>query len=219
MKYGEEILQNLLKMLNKGVVQINKTYYDIKIALKKRILPAVHRRFYKEFGDKSIIDNPLLVRNKKLICIGNNVIIKSGSRIEVVEEYMDTKYTPILKIGDNVCIEFNFHISCVNKIIIEDNVLIAGNVTIIDNNHGYNNTKVPIMKQELIAGGEVRIGSGSFIGMGARIMPGVKIGENCVVGANSVITKDVPDFSIVAGVPGKVIKKFDLNKMEWIRNV
>ena len=51
----------------------------------------------------------------------------------------------------------------------------------------------------------VEIGEYTFIGGGACIMPGVKIGKGCVIGVSSVVTKDVPDYSIVAGVPAKVI--------------
>ena len=51
----------------------------------------------------------------------------------------------------------------------------------------------------------VEIGAYTFIGGGAAVMPGVKIGKGCVVGVNSVVTKDVLDYAIVAGVPAKVI--------------
>lgn len=51
----------------------------------------------------------------------------------------------------------------------------------------------------------VEIGAYTFIGGGAAVMPGVKIGKGCVVGVNSVVTKDVLDYTIVAGVPAKVI--------------
>lgn len=53
--------------------------------------------------------------------------------------------------------------------------------------------------------GRIKIGNNCFIGSGARIMGGVKIGDNCIVGAASVVTKDVPDNSVVAGMPAKVI--------------
>ena len=53
--------------------------------------------------------------------------------------------------------------------------------------------------------GRICIGNNCFIGSGARIMPGVRIGNNCIVGAASVVTKDIPDNSVVAGMPAKVI--------------
>lgn len=55
--------------------------------------------------------------------------------------------------------------------------------------------------------GNVSVGEGSHIGAGATIIPNINIGKWCVIGAGSVITKDVPDYSLVIGIPGKIIKK------------
>ena len=54
--------------------------------------------------------------------------------------------------------------------------------------------------------GNVSIGEGSHIGAGATIIPNIKIGKWCVIGAGAVITNDIPDYSLVVGVPGKIIK-------------
>lgn len=56
--------------------------------------------------------------------------------------------------------------------------------------------------------GNVKIGEGTHIGAGATILPNVKIGKWCLIGAGAVITKDIPDNSLVVGVPGKIIKTF-----------
>ena len=55
--------------------------------------------------------------------------------------------------------------------------------------------------------GNVNIGEGTHIGAGATIIPNINIGKWCIIGAGSVITKDIPDYSLVVGVPGKIIKK------------
>ncbi len=57
--------------------------------------------------------------------------------------------------------------------------------------------------------GNVAIGEGTHIGAGATIIPNIKIGKWCVIGAGAVITKDVPDYSLVVGVPGRIIKTMD----------
>lgn len=54
--------------------------------------------------------------------------------------------------------------------------------------------------------GNVKVGEGTHIGAGATIIPNINIGKWCVIGAGAVITKDVPDYSLVVGVPGKIIK-------------
>jgi UDP-perosamine 4-acetyltransferase len=58
-----------------------------------------------------------------------------------------------------------------------------------------------------ILAGDVKVGNLSHIGLGARVIEGINIGENCLVGAGAVIIKDVPDNSVVVGVPGEIIKK------------
>ncbi len=58
--------------------------------------------------------------------------------------------------------------------------------------------------------GNVRIGEGSLIGSGAVVLPNVNIGKWCKIGAGAVITKDIPDNSVVVGVPGKIIKEIKL---------
>ena len=64
----------------------------------------------------------------------------------------------------------------------------------------------------------VTIGDGSFIGFGVHISPGVTIGKNCVIGAGSVVTKPIPDYSVVAGVPAKVIKHYSFEENKWVRD-
>jgi acetyltransferase EpsM len=59
--------------------------------------------------------------------------------------------------------------------------------------------------------GNVTIGEGSHVGTGACIIPGIKIGKWCIIGAGCVVIKDVPDYSVVVGNPGKIIKKSPYN--------
>jgi serine O-acetyltransferase len=75
--------------------------------------------------------------------------------------------------------------------VLEDNVIVAPNVTIA----GTNKKK-----------GAPSIGENSLIATGARILGPIRIGKNCVIGANAVVISDIPDNSLVVGVPGKIIK-------------
>lgn len=65
----------------------------------------------------------------------------------------------------------------------------------------------------------VHIGDGSWIGCHCAIVGDVHIGRHCVVGANSVVTRNVPDFCVVAGAPARIVKRFDLETGEWMRGV
>jgi acetyltransferase-like isoleucine patch superfamily enzyme len=72
------------------------------------------------------------------------------------------------------------------------------------------------MQQPLESKGPVHLGDHTFIGFGARIMPGVTLGRHCVVGTNAVVTKSFPDFTMLAGIPAKPIKRYDLASKQWL---
>ena len=61
------------------------------------------------------------------------------------------------------------------------------------------------------------IGDGTWIGTNVVRVGNIQIGKHCVIGANSVVTKDIPDYSVAAGIPAKVIKRYDFEEEEWVR--
>lgn len=114
-----------------------------------------------------------------------------------------------IRIGDNCSIGAYCHISAYNKVSIGNHVLIGKWVSIVDNDHGETNKEslmIPPLERKLVSKGPIVIGNHVWIGDKVTILSGVTIGNNSVIAANSVITKDVPPFSVVAGNPGKVIK-------------
>ncbi len=86
-------------------------------------------------------------------------------------------------------------------IVLEDGVLVGHNVVIATLNHDQR----PSMRASLLPG-RVRVREGAWIGAGAVICPGVTVGRHSIVAAGAVVTRDVPDDVIVAGVPAKVVK-------------
>ena len=192
-----------------------KNINDIKLYILRKIQYHIYSKMYYNFGKSSVIESPLIIRNKEKINIGKGVTIRKNSRIEVINEYNGEKYNPLLAIGNNCTIEYNLHITCAKSVIIEDDVLIAGYVTIVDNNHSYYETSKPIKYNKLTIPKSVKICKGSFIGTGSIIMPGVIIGKHCTVGSNSVVTKSIPDYSVAVGNPAKVIKKYNFTNGIW----
>lgn len=170
---------------------------------------------FKKFGSGSIIKFPYKVWGKKNIEIGNNVFIAENSFLSAVESWKGEKFIPHIFIGDNTTIGSGFFATCIEEIIIENNVLISDRVFISDHIHDYEDVKKPVIKQPLKFKGKVRIKEGSFIGINCVVMPGVVIGKNSVVGASSVVTKDVPDYSVVIGNPARVIKTYNFKKEKW----
>lgn len=105
-----------------------------------------------------------------------------------------------VSIGKNVIVMNNCLMMAAGGITIGDETQIAANVQLISNNHDLEDRNVITCKP-------INIGKRVWVGAGATILPGVTIGDNSVVGAGSVVTKDVPKDTIVAGNPAKVIKK------------
>lgn len=112
-----------------------------------------------------------------------------------------------LKIGNNVFINANLLAMSRGSITIEDDVQIAGNVSLLSNNHDLYDRQVLLCKPIVIR-------KGAWIGANVVVLAGVEIGKHAVVGAGSVVTKDVPDYSVVVGNPAKVIKTLDKTKFE-----
>jgi maltose O-acetyltransferase len=79
-------------------------------------------------------------------------------------------------------------------------------VVIYSQSHKYDRTDIPMCEQGFSEYKEVVIGDDVWIGRRAIIMPGVHIGKGCIIGAGAVVTKDIPDYSVAAGVPARVVK-------------
>ena len=112
---------------------------------------------------------------------------------------------PVLRIGDRCVIGRGSHIVAHADITIGDDVWTGPYIYITDQNHGYQDPDVPIGRQRPV-NSPVSIGTGSWLGAGAVVLPGARIGRNVVVAAGSVVRGEIPDYSVIAGVPAKVVR-------------
>lgn len=120
-------------------------------------------------------------------------------------------YPSRISIGNNVKIHPGTVLSANpmpgGSIVIEDDVGIGHNVHIYPANHKYDRTDVPVKYQGYYSRKDILVCKGSWIGANVTILAGVTIGEHSVVGAGAVVTKDVPQYTVVAGNPAVVIKR------------
>ena len=158
-----------------------------------------------------IINRAGKFRNLKHVKISQNSFLDDHVEIFVKK---DSRNLIKLNIGSFVSIGRYSCIGCADKIIIEDNVYFAPYVHVTDRNHDYRNVSFPIW-QQLILTGPIKIGEGSWLGYGSQVMPGVTIGKHCVIGAGSIVTSDIPDYSVAVGIPARVIKKYNFNSQKW----
>lgn len=113
-------------------------------------------------------------------------------------------YGSHIKVGKNFFANYNCSIIDVAPVTIGDNCQLAPNVAIYTAGHPLH----PVSRNSMYEYGiEVTIGDNVWIGGNTVILPGVHIGSNTVIGAGSVVTKDIPDWSLAAGNPCRVIRK------------
>lgn len=164
------------------------------------------RREFKSMGNHVMFGKIGLLKGTECISIGD--WCKFGDYVFLTAW---TRYsTPTINIGKRCFFGEFSHITATNKIVIGDNCLTGKHVTITDNSHGETdkyNLEIPPLKRIFVSKGPVIIGNNVWIGDKATILPNVTIGEGCVIAANSVVTKNVPPYSVVAGIPAKVIKQ------------
>ena len=141
--------------------------------------------------------------SKHGIKIGDNVSILKNTIIEctgVIRHLGES-----LVIGNNVGIAQNCFIQVRGKVDIGNNVIFGPNVSIFSENHIFKNPDLPVNAQGESRKG-VKIGNGVWVGTRAVILDGVTVGENSIIAAGSIVNKDVMPYSIIGGVPARLIK-------------
>ncbi|PLR30945.1 hypothetical protein CYR23_16930 [Chimaeribacter arupi] len=136
------------------------------------------------------------------------VSIGKGSVITCSDEMAKKGVRSRIVVGEDTAInEYNNIRASGGEIIIGKKCIISQYVSMIASNHEINTTEY--MKDALWDNVKtsVTIGDDVWIGAGAVILPGVRVGNGCVIASGAVVTKNVPDFSIVAGVPAKVVSQ------------
>jgi acetyltransferase-like isoleucine patch superfamily enzyme len=127
---------------------------------------------------------------------------------------------PAIIIGSHCEIGRRCSISAKNCIELEESIITAPSVFITDHPHEYSDVDIPILEQGLSEGGRIRIEKGCWLGVNSVIYCGkgeLVLGRNCVVGANAVVTRSFPPYSVLAGNPAKVIKRYDSNLKVWAK--
>ncbi|MGD1872862.1 MAG: DapH/DapD/GlmU-related protein [Mastigocoleus sp.] len=140
------------------------------------------------------------------ILIGDGVAMERNSEIGA----LDNTY---VQISENTFIGSGVSIAGPGNIKIGKRCLIASHVGIFANNHNFADPDKYIADQGVTRKG-IEIGNDCWLGHAVTVLDGVTIGEGCVIGAGSVVTKDIPPYSIAVGVPAKVVKNRTKKELE-----
>ena len=140
------------------------------------------------------------------------------NRFEVGENSLIEDFSTINNAVGDVFIGNNTLVGLSNVIIgpvtLGDNILLAQNVVLSGLNHAFDDVTKPITQQNHTTK-LIKINDGAWIGANVVIVPGVTIGKNAVVAAGSIVTKDVPPFTVVGGNPAKTLKQYNPNTKSW----
>lgn len=229
------MLKNLVNLVIRKLGKTNYSIdeflgnLDLFIILRTRSIQCIRGFFYKPFfkrvkgilfiGKNSTIKHAHLFSSghsltignscyidalsKNGVTLGNNVTIKDGTIIECTAVIRSLAEGVV--IGNNVGISQNCFIAARGMIRIGNNVIIGPGVSIFSENHIFNKIDIPIVFQGETRS-DVTINDDVWIGTKATILAGVTIGAHSIIAAGSVVTKDVPEYSIVGGVPARIIK-------------
>lgn len=158
------------------------------------------------------------------ISVGAGAHINRYAWIEAVHSFRGQFFQPVIRIGSRFSASDRLHISCTQRIDIGDDCLFGSSVYISDHNHGIYGGEdqslpsQPPVDRTLQRSGAVLIGSRVWIGDNVVIVGALTIGDGAVIGANSVVKKDISANTIVAGVPLRVLKRFNSGSSKWEKN-
>jgi serine acetyltransferase len=202
----------LIRPILGGVIRTTSEFFTRLAVIGPKDIRS--KRFGK-FGRGSSISWPTGAGfGEKWIWIGEDVLIAADVTLSAgMGPGQEMITDPVVRIGDRCLIGRGTSIIGHLAIEIGDDVFTGMNVYITDQNHGYENLDEPIGKQ-LPNEQPVSIGEGVWIGSGAIILPGSKIGNHVVIGANSVVTGEIPSYSVAVGSPAKVVRLYDGNSWE-----
>ena len=162
---------------------------------------------FGHFGAGSVICFPTnALFNEQYISIGSGTMF--GPQITLSAGMVPGQQmvsNPVITVGDRCLIGKGSGIVGHLEIVIGNDVWTGHHVYITDQNHGYGDLALPISRQ-VMPERPVSIGDGSWLGHGTVVLPGSVVGRHVVIGANSVVTGHIPDYSVAAGVPARVIK-------------
>ena len=196
--------------------------YRILIEIKKMEAKSIFQRLLKGeavpfsdpdyylIGDACNHTRELLVQLNNESNLGNiRSLLSKITNSEIVETTtifppFQINYGKNTKIGKNVFINFDCTFLDLGGISIEDNVMLAPKVSLLSEGH-----PISAKVRSTLTTGKIHIKQNAWIGANATILQDVTIGENAVVAAGAVVSKDVPDNTVVGGIPAKILRKLD----------
>lgn len=163
---------------------------------------AIHREFMRReaFVRWPVHGNVLEAFREGRLEVGAGTLLEPGVWITAPDRAR-------VRIGAGSFLNIGVMVAAMELVEIGDHCMLANGCFVSDANHRFDDPDKPITWQGFSTKGPTRIGDNVWLGANVVVTSGVTIGERCVIGANSVVTHDIPAFSIAAGAPARVVRE------------
>ena len=165
---------------------------------------AIHREFMKRgaFVRWPVQGNVLEALRDGRLDVGEHTLFEPDVWLTISDEGR-------IRIGADTYLNIGVMVAAVDLVEIGDHCMFANGCFVTDANHRFDDPDQPVTWQGFMSKGPTRVGDNVWCGANVVITSGVTVGERSVIGANSVVTEDVPPFSIAAGAPAKVLRRIE----------
>lgn len=167
----------------------------------------------KNVGPGAYLDDSVQVLGWRRVRIGAQTIVSADSWLNVNNRAVDE---PAIVIGANCFIGRRNFLSAGSLIRIGDYALTGVDCHFLGSDHLHATPFAPYATTGTTEGGEIVVGVNCWLGASVTVLKGVTIGFGSIIGAGSIVTRDVPPFSVAVGSPARVVKRFDVARNDWI---
>lgn len=189
----------------KSIGRLYLTLYRFLGRAKSKCFSLLISGAFSQFGERTVLTPPIRLSGESRISIDDDVFLGAGCWLQTLPD--GDNGSVAISIGRGTSIVGSCVISAVRQVCLEEQVLVARNVYISDHSHKYTRQELAILAQGIDKLAPVVIKRGAWLGQNVVVCPGVTIGRGAVIGANAVVTQNIPDFSVAAGAPARVLKR------------
>lgn len=164
-------------------------------------------------GRGACMDHSVHVIGARAVRVGRNSVVSEGTWLNV-NAVREGEFS--IDIHENCFVGKRNFFSSGSKIELMPYTLTAIDCKFLGSSHVVDNPYVPVLTSGTTSDWKIRIGVNCFIGAGVAVVGDVSVGHGCVIGAESVVTSDIPPFSMVVGNPARIIKRFSHSASVWV---
>lgn len=168
------------------------------------------------YGGECRIESPILLNRPEHVFVGRGAVLCAGVMLSCVENpFGGERRFGEIHIGANCQIRENAQITAADRVVVGERVGIGRNCLVSDHDHGYEDVDRHILDNPITSPRPVTLEDGCMLGNCVRVAPGVRVGRHTLVGFGSVVTRDLPPYSIAIGSPARVVRRYNFETGKW----